>query len=109
MIDIKLYEKDHKYKILCKGHAEYAEHGKDIVCSAVSTLLQTFGNYLIDKEKFRSWVVCETKFDAGDLIVWVVDPKDSVKDMYYMIVDGLENIQFTYPECVSIEYNPEDL
>lgn len=24
------------------GHAGYAEHGKDIVCAAISTLLQTF-------------------------------------------------------------------
>lgn len=25
----------------CKGHADYAEHGQDIVCSAVSALAQT--------------------------------------------------------------------
>lgn len=27
--------------IKIKGHAEYAEHGKDIVCAAVSAILQT--------------------------------------------------------------------
>lgn len=27
---------------IISGHADYAEHGKDIVCAAVSTLLQTF-------------------------------------------------------------------
>ena len=27
--------------IVIEGHAEYAEHGKDIVCAAVSVILQT--------------------------------------------------------------------
>lgn len=31
----------HKDKISIRGHANYAEHGKDIVCSAVSVLVQT--------------------------------------------------------------------
>ena len=29
-------------KITVSGHAEYAEHGKDIVCAAISTLSQVF-------------------------------------------------------------------
>ena len=29
-------------RISIEGHAEYAEHGKDIVCAAISTLSQVF-------------------------------------------------------------------
>ena len=29
-------------KISVIGHAEYAPHGQDIICAAVSALLQTF-------------------------------------------------------------------
>lgn len=32
----------HDGGFVISGHAGYAEHGKDIVCAAVSTLLQTF-------------------------------------------------------------------
>ena len=37
MIEVKRL----KSGILVKGHANYAPHGQDIVCSAVSTLVQT--------------------------------------------------------------------
>lgn len=37
MIDVKIYDG----YILLQGHAGYEEHGKDIVCAAVSTLAQT--------------------------------------------------------------------
>ena len=37
MITIKIS----KNAIYIEGHADYAEHGKDIVCSAVSAVLQT--------------------------------------------------------------------
>lgn len=38
MIEIKRNENS----ISIKGHAGYAPHGQDIVCAAVSTLVQTF-------------------------------------------------------------------
>lgn len=39
MIKVTLYRNDdHIYRICLKGHAGYAEHGDDIVCSAVSML-----------------------------------------------------------------------
>lgn len=32
----------HEDRITVKGHAGYAEHGKDIVCAGISALTQTF-------------------------------------------------------------------
>ena len=109
MIEIKLVERDHRYTIKATGHAEYAPHGQDIVCAAVSTLLQTYGNYLESKEKARTWWVMESKLEPGDLIVDVLDAEDNVKELYRMTMDGLENIQYTYPECIKIEYNPKKI
>ena len=37
---IEIFREDGK--ITVQGHAEYAEHGKDIVCAAISTLSQVF-------------------------------------------------------------------
>ena len=33
--------------ITITGHADYAPHGQDIVCAAVSTLAQTFVAYVL--------------------------------------------------------------
>lgn len=41
MIEIKYTKNGNTGCIEITGHANYAEHGKDIVCSAVSTLSQT--------------------------------------------------------------------
>lgn len=42
MINIYIYkDKEVAYGFKVTGHSDYAEHGKDIVCSAVSALTQT--------------------------------------------------------------------
>lgn len=41
MINIQAVMKDGYLKIEIQGHANYDVHGKDIVCCAVSTVVQT--------------------------------------------------------------------
>lgn len=41
MIKVKAYLDNGEMKIHAVGHAGYAEHGKDIVCAAISTIMQT--------------------------------------------------------------------
>ncbi|MEK3744723.1 ribosomal-processing cysteine protease Prp [Brevibacillus sp. FSL K6-0770] len=41
MIRIKAFLDNGEMKIEAVGHANYAEHGKDIVCAAISTIMQT--------------------------------------------------------------------
>lgn len=42
MINVKIFrDKDYILGFKIKGHAEYADYGKDIVCAAVSVLSQT--------------------------------------------------------------------
>lgn len=109
MINIKFFEKQHRFAIATTGHANYAPYGQDIVCAAVSSLVQTYGNFIVDHEKFRTWKVLEVKLNEGDTNVEVVDPKDSIKDLYYMIMEGLEDIKRAYPGYITIEYNPKNL
>ena len=40
MIDIKIKETGELKGIHIKGHADYDEYGKDIVCASVSTIFQ---------------------------------------------------------------------
>ena len=41
MIHISIHQTDEDCEITIDGHAQYAEPGKDIVCSAISTLFDT--------------------------------------------------------------------
>ena len=57
MIKVKLIKNNnHIKKIIIKGHAMYADYGKDIVCAAVSTLLQTVGYSLTSREETMTQV-----------------------------------------------------
>ena len=105
MLEIIFYEKNHRYAIAAKGHAEYAPHGYDIVCSAVSTLLQSYGNYLQELEKYSKLKVLEIKFNEGDINVEVLDSSDRVKDLYRMTMLGIEAVYETYPKFLHLNYN----
>ena len=67
------------------GHANYAESGKDIVCSAVSCLMQTLA--LRGKA---------TKTD-GFMVIHTVN-KEALK----LIVEGLKQIATNYPLNVEV-------
>ena len=42
MTDIKVFKKDEDFvKIVCDGHTGYGVAGEDVVCSAVSSIVQT--------------------------------------------------------------------
>lgn len=85
MIRIKI--KDNGISI--KGHAEYADIGKDIVCAAVSILVTTFLN------------VCETvivKDEPGDMEVRWKEGTDTD-----FLFTGLFLISNIYPDNVKIE------
>lgn len=67
------------------GHANYAEHGKDIVCAAVSALLQTLElRGTATKQKGVMKVYCEDK------------------KALELIADGLKQVAENYSECVEV-------
>lgn len=42
MTTVKIFKKNNNiYKIECDGHTGYGAHGEDIVCSALSSIVQT--------------------------------------------------------------------
>ena len=48
MIKVKIQKRDDKFfKITIKGHAEYDEKGKDIVCASVSSIVITSINAIV--------------------------------------------------------------
>ena len=82
-----------------KGHANYAETGKDIVCSAVSCLCVSLANTLlaigVDK---RFFIMEEGSFYMNATIVEKCDYAEGVFDT---AVNGLQMIAEQYPDHVT--------
>ena len=94
------------------GHSGYAEHGKDIVCAAVSVLMQTAVQsieYVADVAN----VIYETK-GPGSMKVVLPDNLlpgtrwSKAKIILESILIGFEGIEATYPEYVQIEHNDKE-
>ncbi len=85
MICIEIKENE----INIKGHAGYADTGKDIVCAAVSILIITFIN------TYGSDIV---KDEPGEMIIRWNDETDTT-----FLITGLRLIADTYPKNVKIQ------
>lgn len=95
-------ENEVRYEIAVVGHVGYAEIGKDIVCSAISILVQTLENVLTNG-KYR----LKNKMDMGPGIVmgafsWLKDSEDAerIEAVLDTIESGLQMIAEEYPEYV---------
>lgn len=84
--------------IKVKGHAGYAEHGKDIVCAAISTLTQTFiasvGELTADNLK------CDIA--AGNAVIRYRDLTGEAQLLLNSFFIGCEMIAASYPENVRL-------
>ena len=80
--------------ISCSGHAGYAEEGKDIVCAAISVLVNTALNSI---EQFSSAKLDVQMDEANAVIKATIKEADS---KCALIIDsmvlGLQNVQSTY-------------
>lgn len=94
MIEVKRM----KNGILVKGHAGYAPSGQDIVCSAVSTLVQTF------IQSIETLTTDKITYDMkpGTVIIkfWCLsDPSKVLIDAFFV---GIKGIAAAYPAYVRV-------
>lgn len=106
MIEIEIYEKNSRYSIRARGHADYAPLGQDIVCASVSVLLQSLGNYISEHALEYNWRVLECKYEKGDICIDTLEelplPGTHLKDLYHMVEDSLIDIANQYPAFLKI-------
>ena len=93
MIQVTYNEVGDEMILRAEGHAEYAEKGKDIVCAAVSVLMQTLA-YSVD--------ACWMGFGNDDKNVMTVQAHQSSDNMakFELVTDGLILMAKQYPENV---------
>lgn len=96
------------YEVKAKGHAGAGKYGKDIVCAAVSCLMQTLANEV--EEAARAGLVALGAVAHGDGWMKVeVTPTcescDMVEAWVELVQDGLDALAESYPENVELEVN----
>ena len=85
-----------KYGLKATGHANFDDYGKDIVCAAVSSILQLAAHMLKD---LGARVVVE----KGDLKISNVHDDDCSKRIFRATIGALAGIQKKYPENLYLE------
>lgn len=98
MIKINIEKKDNNIsKIAIKGHALYAESGKDIVCAAVSSTVITTVNNILSLSKTIDYI--EDK-EGLDIIVTEID--DINQKLLNNMLSMLEELEKDYPKYIKI-------
>jgi uncharacterized protein YsxB (DUF464 family) len=96
-VEISKNEKGAYRQIICMGHADYAKHGEDIVCAAISVLVISTVNALADLagERFETVTNEETGFMRLD---FSQDAPLQEKSIFLLdsMVYSLENISKEY-------------
>lgn len=89
-----------KLTMRAEGHAGYAPAGQDIVCAAVSCLMQTLAYSAAEDEKTSS---CIYQGKEGPVVS--VEAGDSVlmRDKFELVADGLDLLAEQYPENVNFK------
>ena len=108
MIRVTFHKKDHELvSFEMTGHADFSEHGSDIVCAGVSALAITTVNSIENLAGFKPIVEVD-EVEGGYLYVEVVRDVTKVQSQTTQILLnslllGLEGIQEEYPNYLTVQ------
>lgn len=98
---IEIISSPYAHELTAKGHANFAEYGKDIVCASVTTLMCALGD-ILSTENIDCTITID---DMGGKMHIKAKPKiDQVHDckiMFRTITNALSDIASAYPENVN--------
>lgn len=94
------------YEVKAEGHAGAGEYGQDVVCAAVSVLLQTLANEVTEAARAGLLAVGVVAHGDGWMKVEMT-PTDQTQDMadawVELVQDGIDALAESYPENVELE------
>ena len=85
-------------KITVSGHAEYAEHGKDIVCAAISTLTQV----LIASAEELTAADIKHAVTSGYTVIDIKESTERAQVLIDSFFIGCQMVAEQYPEYVRV-------
>ena len=106
MIEVTFTESGEKLSLRLKGHAGYAEIGKDIVCASATILAYTVAQFVTEAEhKGDLLSPPEVKLESGDTII-SCEPNDeafyAIRNAYLYTVLGYQILEHNYPQYVRL-------
>ncbi|MBS6622415.1 MAG: ribosomal-processing cysteine protease Prp [Faecalibacterium prausnitzii] len=105
MIKVEMMDTDKGYSLAVSGHADYAPEGQDIVCAAVSVLVQTLANKV--DAAARSGRLLASCVQHGETFVVQALPKPGpnnlmVASWFDFVEEGLRALAEAYPDNVEL-------
>lgn len=94
------------YEVKAEGHAGAGEYGQDIVCAAVSVLLQTLANEVVEAARAGLLAVGVVVHGDGWMKVEATptaQTQDMVEAWVELVQDGIDALAESYPENVELE------
>lgn len=96
------------YEVKAKGHAGAGKYGQDIVCAAVSVLMQTLANEVEEAARAGTVALGAVAHGDGWIKVEVTPTREScnmVEAWVELVQDGLDALAESYPENVELVVN----
>lgn len=96
------------YEVKAKGHAGAGKYGQDIVCAAVSVLMQTLANEVEESARAGTVALGAVAHGNGWMKVEVTPTREScnmVEAWVELVQDGLDALAESYPENVELVVN----
>lgn len=97
-------ERSPRYIVQIRGHAGYAEVGKDIVCAAVSTLSYFLCSF-VDRSEMVRVIRCDVKDGEMYLSMDVLQPV--VTDTLETFEESVMELQNQFPDNICVLQKPE--
>lgn len=94
MIKISVVKDDFIKSVNIKGHALYADYGKDIVCAAVSSIIITTINAL---EMINENAL---EVDLGGFTIYVLKEDEIVNKLMLNMINLLNDLAGDYPQNI---------
>ena len=86
----------HTVEVSTIGHANYAEHGKDIVCSAVSSVFVGLMNEITRYTKSKC------RAEPGDAVLKIQTPNNETQVLMEYALHTIKDIAEAYPDNVIV-------
>ncbi len=100
MIKIKIDNLNVPRYIKITGHAEYAENGKDIVCSSVSTAFIMTVNQI---ELFDKINDINYKLESGDFELEILNQSNEVDKILLNFIHTIKSLEEQYSKYIKIQ------
>lgn len=101
MTTIKIVYKTNEALVEVSGHANYAEHGSDIVCAAISTACIFTAN-LIDKLDMR-YNILDLVCEEGYFRLQIKTDNNVILSVFENLAETLDSLQQQYPKYIKLK------